>query len=260
MSAQDVEQLSFDFLPHLPVIVQPHRGQITSDAGLLPMAQFDRRWNYTARMAACLDDGPRDDPRQKHRTPQTDHQRIEMLRQRLFGVLAGYEDCNDHDTLRSEPVFKMIADRLPEDEDLASQPTLSRFENSVTCASLQRLIDFLIATGIERLKQLHGGKLPASITLDLDATDDPTHGQQQLTLFHAYFGQYQYFPLIISEPTSKHVFVAWLRPGTVHAALGATPVRRDIVACSGNGQNGDDGAYGLVFALGARRPQGYNGN
>ena len=221
MSAQDVEQLSFDFLPHLPVIVQPHRGQITSDAGLLPMAQFDRRWNYTARMAACLDDGPRDDPRQKHRTPQTDHQRIEMLRQRLFGVLAGYEDCNDHDTLRSEPVFKMIADRLPEDEDLASQPTLSRFENSVTCASLQRLIDFLIATGIERLKQLHGGKLPASITLDLDATDDPTHGQQQLTLFHAYFGQYQYFPLIISEPTSKHVFVAWLRPGTVHAALGA---------------------------------------
>ena len=221
MSAQDVEQLSFDFLPHLPVIVQPHRGQITSDAGLLPMAQFDRRWNYTARMAACLDDGPRDDPRQKHRKPQTDHQRIEMLRQRLFGVLAGYEDCNDHDTLRSEPVFKMIADRLPEDEDLASQPTLSRFENSVTCASLQRLIDFLIATGIERLKQLHGGKLPASITLDLDATDDPTHGQQQLTLFHAYFGQYQYFPLILSEPTSKHVFVAWLRPGTVHAALGA---------------------------------------
>ena len=99
MSAQVVEQLNFDFLPHLPVIVQPHRGQITSDAGLLPIAQFDRRWNYTARMAACLDDGPRDDPRQKHRTPQTDHQRIEMLRQRLFGVLAGYEDCNDHDTV-----------------------------------------------------------------------------------------------------------------------------------------------------------------
>jgi hypothetical protein len=206
MVTQTAKQLAFDFLPHLPVVVQRHEDQLTSDAGLLPIAQFDRRWNYSTRMAACLDDGPREDPRQKHRKPQTQHERIAMLRQRLFGILAGYEDCNDHDTLRSEPVFKMIADRLPEDQDLASQPTLSRFENSVTVALLNRLVDFLIATGIERLKQLHGGKLPASLTLDLDATDNPTHGQQQLTLFHGYFGQYQYFPLVISEPTTKHVF------------------------------------------------------
>jgi hypothetical protein len=144
-----------------------------------------------------------------------------MLRQRLFGILAGYEDCNDHDTLRDDPVFKLIAGRLPQDKALASQPTLSRFENLATPAVLQKLIDFTIATGIERLKLKHGGRLPASMTLDLDATDDPTHGHQQLTLFHGYFGQYQYFPLIISEPTSKHVFVAWLRPGTVHASLGA---------------------------------------
>ena len=86
---------------------------------------------------------------------------------------------------------------------------------------LQKLIDFTIATGIEQLKRKHGGALPASITLDLDATDDPTHGHQQLTLFHGYFGQYQYFPLILSEPTTRHVFLAWLRPGTVHASLGA---------------------------------------
>jgi len=221
MSSQDAQQFAFDFLADLPVLVQRSEGQLTSDAGLLPIAQFDRRWDYTARMAACLDDSPRHDPRQKHRRPQTQHQRAEMLRQRLFGILAGYEDCNDHDTLRSEPVFKMIADRLPDEDDLASQPTLSRFENSVTPAALQKLVDFLIATGIERLKQKHGGTLPASLTLDLDATDDPTHGHQQLTLFHGYFGQYQYFPLVISEPTTKHVFLAWLRPGTVHASLGA---------------------------------------
>jgi hypothetical protein len=221
MSSQDAKQIEFDFLADLPVIVQRHDGQLTSDAGLLPIAQFDRRLNYTARMAACLDEEPSDDPRQRHRRPQTQHQRVEMLRQRIFGILAGYEDCNDHDTLRDEPVFKMIADRLPEDDALASQPTLSRFENSVTPAVLQRLIDFNIATGIERLKEKHGGKLPASITLDLDATDDPTHGHQQLTLFHGYFGQYQYFPLIISEPTTKHVLLAWLRPGTVHASIGA---------------------------------------
>jgi Transposase DDE domain group 1 len=221
MSSQDANQIELDFLSDLPVLVQQHEGQLTSDAGLLPIAQFDRRWNYTARMAACLQAAPADDSRQRHRKPQTEHERIEMLRQRIFGILAGYEDCNDHDTLRSDPVFKMVADRLPEDDALASQPTLSRFENSVKPADLQRLIDFTIATGIERLKEKNGGRLPASITLDLDATDDPTHGHQQLTLFHGYYGQYQYFPLIISEPTTKHVFVAWLRMGTVHASVGA---------------------------------------
>lgn len=211
MSSQGVEQLAFDFLPHLPVIVQPSQGQICSDAGLLPLRQFDQRWKYTRRMAACLDD-----PK-----PQRQQSLLSMLRQRVFGILAGYEDCNDHGTLRDDPLFKLLADRLPDAQALASQPTLSRFENLATPAELQKLIDFLIETGIERLKQKHGGRLPASITLDLDATDDPTHGDQQLTLFHGYFGQYQYFPLIISEPTTKHIFMAWLRPGTVHAALGA---------------------------------------
>jgi hypothetical protein len=211
MSSQGAEQLSFDFVPHLPVVVQPSEGQICSDAGLLPMRQFDERWNFTSRLAGCLHD-----PK-----PNREQSLLSMLRQRIFGILAGYEDCNDHDTLRNDPLFKLIADRLPDDRALASQPTLSRFENLATPAELQRLIDFNILTGIERLKQKHGGQLPASITLDLDATDDPTHGHQQLTLFHGYYGQYQYFPLIISEPTTKHVFVAWLRPGTVHASLGA---------------------------------------
>lgn len=212
MPTQAAEQLSFHFLPHLPVIVQQGAGRISSDAGLLPLRQFDERWDYTGRMARCLADDPK--PNRLHTLPS-------MLRQRLFGILAGYEDCNDHDTLGDDPVFKLVCGRLPDDPALASQPTLSRFENLATPATLQRLVDFTIATGIQRLKHKHGGKLPASITLDLDATDDPTHGHQQLTLFHGYYGQYQYYPLIISEPTTKHVFVAWLRPGTVHAALGA---------------------------------------
>lgn len=211
MSSQTVEQLNFDFLPHLPVVVQRHEGQLSSDAGLLPLRQFDGRWNYTRRLAECLVDP----------APSRQHSLLSMTRQRLFGILAGYEDCNDHDTLRDDPVFKLIADRLPDDEPLASQPTLSRFENLASPKVLQKLIDFTIATGIEHLKQKHGGQLPASLTLDLDATDDPTHGHQQLTLFHGYFGQYQYFPLIISEPTTKHIFLAHLRPGTVHASLGA---------------------------------------
>jgi len=218
MSPRSVEQLSFDFLPHLPIIVQRHQGQLSSDAGLLPPRQFDQRWNYTERCAQCLVDP---EPLREGKASRRQHSLLLMLRQRLFGILAGYEDCNDHDILRDDPIFKLIADRLPEGEALASQPTLSRFENLATPDVLQKLIDFTIDTGIERLKQKHGGGLPASITLDLDATDDPTHGHQQLTLFHGYFGQYQYFPLIISEPTTKHLFVAWLRPGTVHASLDA---------------------------------------
>jgi hypothetical protein len=218
MVAQGAEPILFDFLPQVPVVVQRHQGQISSDAGLLPLRQFDQRWKFTRRMLDCFDDP----------NPARLQSLLSMLRQRLFGILAGYEDCNDHDMLRNDPVFKLIAGRLPEDDALASQPTLSRFENLVTPAILQKLIDFNIATGIERLKQHHGegkasagGTLPESITLDLDATDDPTHGHQQLTLFHGYFGQYQYFPLILSEPTTKHVFVAWLRHGTAHASLGA---------------------------------------
>lgn len=230
MSSQDAPQLQFDFLPALPIVVQRHEGQLTSDAGLLPIAQFDRRWNYTARMADCLEDPSPDDPRQAHRKPQARHQRRQMLRQRLFGILAGYEDCNDHDSLADDPVLKMVAGRLPEDAALASQPTLSRFENSVTVRSLEKLIDFNIAAGIERLKHKHGGQLPAVITLDLDPTDDPTHGRQQLTLFHGYFGQYQYFPMILSEATTRHVFVATLRFGTAHAALGADDDLMRVVA------------------------------
>jgi len=187
------EQIQFDFLPQIPVVVQPSAGPLTSDAGLLPIRQFDQRWNYTQRMAACLLD-----PK-----PRRDQSLLSMLRQRLFGILAGYEDCNDHDTLRDDPMFKLIAERLPDGEALASQPTLSRFENLASPQVLQKLIDFNIATGLERLKQHYGGHLPATLTLDLDATDDPTHGQQQLTFFHGYFEQYQYFPLIISEPATN---------------------------------------------------------
>jgi hypothetical protein len=211
MVTQAAQLVLFDFLPHTPIVVQQHHGQITSDAGLLPIRQFDARWRYTERMAQCLLD-----PK-----PDRNHSLLSMLRQRMFGILAGYEDCNDHDTLRDDPVFKIVAGRLPEDEALASQPTLSRFENLPTPAVLQKLCDFNIAMGIEHLKQKQDGQLPATITLDLDATDDPTHGHQQLTLFHGYYGQYQYYPLIISEPTTKHVFFAALRHGTAHAALGA---------------------------------------
>jgi hypothetical protein len=220
MLEQFVDQLRFDFLPQKPVVVQSRPQAISGDAGLLPIRQFDERLRYTQRLTDCLVD-QRSDPLHSHE---------QMVRQRLYGILAGYEDCNDHDTLRHEPVFKLVAGRQIDDDPLASQPTLSRFENSVTCAQLQKLIDFTIDTGVERLREKHGGQLPDRVTLDLDTTDDPTHGHQQLTLFHGYYGQYQYLPLIISEPTTRHVLLSWLRPGTLHPTRGADDDLRRVAA------------------------------
>jgi hypothetical protein len=210
MSQQSVDQLCLSFLAQKVIVVQCRSQPISGDAGLLPIRQFDHGWRYTQRLAECLVDR-RDDPRHSH---------AQMVRQRLYGILAGYADCNDHDTLRDEPVFKLIAGRQPADDPLASQPTLCRFENGLTPAELQRLIDFTIDTGVERLNDKHG-RIPDQVTLDLDTTDDPCHGAQQLRLFHGYYDQYQYLPLIISEPTTQHVFLAWLRPGTLHPTRGA---------------------------------------
>jgi hypothetical protein len=120
MSIQPVVQATFDFLGGVPVVVETSSSQLTSDAGLLAFRQLDERIGLTRAFAAALDDP---------RTPgQTDHTFLEMTRARVYGILAGYEDQNDHDLLRTDPVFKLVADRSPAGEPLASQPTLSRFE------------------------------------------------------------------------------------------------------------------------------------
>ena len=125
-----------------------------------------------------------------------------MVRARVYGILAAYEDQNDHDALRHDPVFKLVAGRAPDGPDLASQPTLSRFENAVTIASLKRLRDVLIDQFIASFAEP-----PRSLTFDLDAVDDPTHGHQQLSLFHGYFDQYQYFPSFITSADTDQVVV-----------------------------------------------------
>ena len=208
MSEQPVGQICFDFLPRLPIVVESKEVDVSSDAGILPLRQFDHQIGLTARFIDCLED-PRD-------PDQTEHTFPEMVRQRIFGILAGYEDCNDHDTLRGDPAFKIVAGRRPQDDELASQPTLSRFENAIDIPSLWRLHDFFIDGFIRSFPEP-----PDRITLDLDATDDACHGQQQLVFWHAYFDQYQYFPLIISCAQTQQIVWAALRPGMVHAALGA---------------------------------------
>jgi hypothetical protein len=148
-----------------------------------------------------------------------------MVRQRIYGIIAGYEDQDDHDTLRSDPVFKLIANRLPTDKDLASQPTLSRFENAVTIADLWRLRDALVDEFIASFAEA-----PLRVTLDMDAFDDPAHGRQQLIMFHGYYEQYQYLPIVITCAENDAVVLVGLRHGTCHAALGADDDLRYLAA------------------------------
>jgi hypothetical protein len=191
-----------------PLVIEPSPGQLSSDAGLLPIRQFDQYIGLTRAFADALDD-PRD-------PDLAEHTFLEMVRSRVYGILAGYEDQNDHDTLRHDPVFKLVADRSPEDDDLASQPTLSRFGNAVSIPSLKCLRDVFIDQFIASF-----GTPPRHLTFDLDAVDDPAHGHQQLTFWHGYYDQNQYLPLVITCADNDQFVMLSLRPGNVHAALGA---------------------------------------
>jgi hypothetical protein len=208
MSLQSVPRSSFDFFPSRPVEVEISASPLTSDAGLLPIRQFDERIRLTERFASALED--RRDP------TFVEHSLLSMVRQRIYGILADYEDQNDHDTLRHDPVFKIIADRLPGDPDLASQPTLSRFENAVSIADLWRLRDRLVDQFIRSFD-----RPPRHLTLDVDAFDDPAHGAQQLIMFHGYYEQYQYLPIVFTCAENDMVLLVGLRYGTCEASLGA---------------------------------------
>jgi hypothetical protein len=217
VSVHHAPLFSFDFFPCRPLELEISSHPLTSDAGLLPIRQLDQILRLTEQFAAALKD--RRDP------TLTTQSVLSMVRQRIYGILADYEDQNDHDTLRSDPVFKLLADRLPNGPDLASQPTLSRFENAVSIADLWRLRDVLVDLFIQSFDQP-----PRHLTLDIDAFDDPAHGQQQLIMFHGYYEQYQYLPIIFSCAENDMVPLVGLRHGTCDAFLGVDNDLRYLMA------------------------------
>ena len=208
MEWQSAFQLRFDFGTSKPVVVEPCAGQLSSDAGLLPFRQLDEQLGLTAGFAECLSD--------RRQQSWVTHSLLEMVRMRVYGVLADYADQNDHDMLRSDPVFKLICDGSIHDDDLASQPTLSRFENAIATGDFPKLRDWFVDQFIASFDQP-----PARLTLDVDPFDDPTHGQQQLTFFHGYYGQYQYLPRVITCAENDMVVDLCLLYGSAHPALGA---------------------------------------
>ena len=174
---------------------------ISTDGGALLLQEMDKRLGLTDMFSRCIND-ERD---QRY----IDHQLIEMFRQRIYQIACGYEDGNDCNELRSDPVFKLCAGKLPEtDPDLASQPTMCRLENSVSNSELYR-----IAKAIADIFIGSYNKEPGLIIVDCDDTNNNTHGDQQLALFNNYYGEYCYMPLHIYEGLSGKLITTILKPG-----------------------------------------------
>jgi hypothetical protein len=195
-------------------------GRLTSDGGLPWLSEADAALGLCAALAACLTDWRKDPARSRHSLEN-------LVRQRLFQLACGYEDQDDADTLRSDPLFKLACGHLPlSGQDLASQPTLSRLENSVDRQACRRL-----AYALAHLYLDQRGKdgLPQRILLDCDSTDDPTHGDQEGSAYHGYYRQHMYQPLLIFDGDTGQLITALLRPGTVHASRFVVLVLRCLV-------------------------------
>ena len=190
-------------------------GTLTSDAGGLLLREVDRRTGLLDALAACLSD-PRDPSRSTHdlRT---------MLAQRVYGLALGYEDLNDHATLRTDPLFAVLANQRPDPaQPLASAPTLCRLENRVTRASLARLAGVLVEQFITSFE-----RPPEELIFDFDATDDPVHGTQEARFFHGYYDHYCFLPLYVF--CGAQLLVAYLRPSNIDASLHTRSILKLLV-------------------------------
>ena len=220
------ECLLFPDLFAKPMVAQFDQREGSSDGGAILLKAADQRYRLAERLAQCLHD--------ERQAGKVEHPLEELLAQRVFGIACGYEDANDAARLAADPVHKMLVGRDPlEDADLASQPTLSRFENAVGPKDLFRMGEALAESVIQRHAQrLHGRA--RRITIDLDPTDDPTHGAQQLALFNGYYDTWCYLPVVgfltFNTEVEQYLFTAVLRAGNAPASQGALGILRRTLA------------------------------
>jgi hypothetical protein len=212
--------LCFDFPQPRPLTVQFSDLDLSSDAGLLLVRQADERLGLTAAIAAGIEDW-RDPAKVTHSLEQ-------LVQQRVYQIIGGYEDANDSNDLRHDPIYKLACGRWPVAGEnlLASQPTITRLENQVTRRDIGRIRRQFIEQFIARYETA-----PTAITLDIDGWDAPTYGEQQLSLFHGYYGQPMYYPVLINEASSGYPLVLQLRPGNSHPGKGVAALLRWLFWC-----------------------------
>jgi len=227
-------QLEFQGLTRRTVVASFDGGTVSSDGGVLLLAEVDRRLGLLEQFAACFKD---------HRNPDlVEHSLEELVRQRVFGLALGYEDLNDHDELRTDPLLASVvgksdptgSDRRQEQDrgkPLAGKSTLNRLEWGTVKQDRYRKIS-LDTEAVDRffvdVFLAAYQKAPAEIVLDLDATDDPLHGEQEGRFFHGYYGGYCYLPLYIF--CGSHLLCSRLREANVDASFGAVTELERIVA------------------------------
>ena len=202
----------------LPLEATFDGGRLTSDGGLPWLGEAEAALGVCAAFATCIPDWRRGPVR---------HSLEALVRQRVFQIACGYEDQDDADMLRTDPLLKLVCGRLPETgADLASQPTLSRLENAISATTCYRLA---VALGERYLAERERGGVPARILIDIDSTDDPTHGRQEGTAYHGYYRQHMYHPLLLFDGETDQLITAVLRPGNVHASHGVVAVLKPVV-------------------------------
>jgi len=208
------------------VVAKFDQRQGSSDGGAILLQAAERRLGLTSALATCM----RDD----RQSGKVEHQLSELITQRVMAIALGYEDANDAARLASDPIHKLLVGRDPvAGEDLASQPTLSRFENAPDSKELFRMTEALADRVIERhRKRLHGRA--RRITIDMDPTDDPAHGQQEFAFFNSHYHGYCYLPMVcfltFNEEAEQYLVTAVLRRGNAPGSAGAVGILRRLIA------------------------------
>jgi hypothetical protein len=193
-------------------------GRLTSDGGLSWLAEVDKELGVCEAMAKHIPEW---------RSRRGRHSMLSLLKQRVYQIACGYEDQNDSNFLRSDPLLKLVCGVLPESgEDLASQPTICRMENAVTNRACYQM-----AKALAELYIAQRGKdgAPQKIVLDFDATDDPTHGDQEESYYHGYFEEHIYHPLLVFDGDTGQLISALLRAGNTHASRSTVALLKRVV-------------------------------
>ena len=199
------------------VVLDFEGGCMSSDGGTLLLRHVEKQVGIVSRLSGTL--------RDRRHPSYVVHSLEDLLKQRILQIACGYEDADDCDKLRGDPGFKAACDRLPiTGHDLASQPTLTRLENSVNRSDLYRIAQAFVDAFLASYK-----KPPKAIILDLDDTDDPTHGSQQLSMFNAYYDEHCYLPLHIYEGRSGKLITTILRPGKSTNGTQVTAILKRLV-------------------------------
>ena len=217
MANSNPEQLRFPTSAGFTIRADFDGGAMSSDFGVLLASGVDRQTGLSDRVAASLTD--------TRHPSYIDHSMCDLVAQRLYQIASGYCDGNDSNSLRVDPLLKLSIGRKPLDtkEDLASSPTFSRLENGASKKDLYLFAKALVEHFIDSYP-----KPPASIVIDIDHSEDPTHGQQEFSFFNGHYGSYCYLPLFIFEGLSGKIITAVLRPGKTPTGAERNDLKTDF--------------------------------